>query len=123
VRVTLEPLNRYECDFILNTAEGLRFVDDVGCDSLGLMLDLFHMNIEEADLSKALGQAGERLWHVHIADSNRRYPGCGHLDFSGPFAGLKAMGYSGFVSAELFPWPDADTAAEKTIEFLNAHWV
>jgi sugar phosphate isomerase/epimerase len=119
VRVTLEPLNRYECDFILNTAEGLRFIADVGCDSLGLMLDLFHMNIEESSIPDALQLAGERLWHVHVADSNRRYPGCGHLDFTGAFAALRAMGYAGFVSAELFPWPDADTAAEKTIEFLK----
>jgi len=119
VRVALEPLNRYECDYILNVEEGLRFLSSAGCDNLGLMLDLFHMNIEEANIGQALRQAGDRLWHVHIADSNRRYPGCGHLDFQQPFAVLKAMGYSGYISAELFPWPDADTAAQKTLEFIH----
>jgi sugar phosphate isomerase/epimerase len=121
VRITLEPLNRYEADFILNTAEGMRFITDVGADNLGLMLDLFHMNIEEAGIEDALRLAGSSLWHVHIADSNRRYPGSGHLDFTGPFAALQSMGYRGFVSAELLPLPDADTAAQKTIDFLHLH--
>jgi sugar phosphate isomerase/epimerase len=65
--------------------------------------------------------AGDKLWHVHIADSQRRYPGTGHLNFDGVFATLKDMGYRGYVSAELFPWPDPDTAARKTIEFLNRY--
>jgi 5-keto-L-gluconate epimerase len=121
VRIALEPLNRYECDFILNVEEGLRFLDDAGCQNLGLMLDLFHMNIEESNIPDALCHAGNRLWHVHIADSNRRYPGSGHLDFIQPFAALKSMGYAGFVSAELLPWPDPDTAAVKTMEFLHRH--
>ena len=46
------------------------------------MLDTFHMNIEEASMPDALTAAGDRLWHVHIGDSNRRYPGSGHLDFA-----------------------------------------
>ncbi len=122
VRISLEPLNRYEADFILNVAEGLRFIKDVGAANLGLMLDLFHMNIEEAGIPEALYAAGDRLWHVHIADSNRRYPGSGHLDFSGAFGMLQTMGYRGFVSAELLPLPDADTAAQKTIDFLQNIW-
>jgi sugar phosphate isomerase/epimerase len=121
VRLTLEPLNRYECDFLLNTAEGLRFIEDTGCANLGLMLDLFHMNIEEASMDDALRQAGEKLWHVHIADSNRLYPGSGHTRFDSLFATLKDMGYQGYVSAEMFPVPDPDTAAEKTISFLKQY--
>jgi sugar phosphate isomerase/epimerase len=121
VRITLEPLNRYEADFIINVDEGLRFLGDVGAGNLGLMLDLFHMNIEEARIEDALRLAGGHLWHVHIADSNRRYPGSGHLDFTAPFDALHGMGYTGFVSAELFPLPDADTAAQKTIDFLQYH--
>jgi sugar phosphate isomerase/epimerase len=79
------------------------------------------MNIEEASIEDALYQAGDKLWHVHIADSHRRYPGSGHTDFTRPFATLKAMGYQGYVSAELLPLPDPDVAAEKTIAFLKAH--
>ncbi|GAB4540378.1 MAG: 5-keto-L-gluconate epimerase [Anaerolineae bacterium] len=119
VKITMEPINRYETDFILSAADGMRLVEDLGCDNLGLMLDLFHMNIEDVSIEEGLRQAGERLWHVHIADSNRRYPGCGHLDFDRIFATLRDMNYEGYISAEMLPLPDPDTAARKTIEFLT----
>ena len=118
VKITLEPLNRYESDFILTAAEGMRLIKAINLDNLGLMLDLFHMNIEEPSLSDGLRTAGDRLWHVHIADSSRCYPGSGHIQYGPIFATLKEMGYQGYVSAELFPLPDPDTAAQKTIEFL-----
>jgi sugar phosphate isomerase/epimerase len=116
VRIALEPINRYEVDYVLSTQDGLRMVADVGEASLGLMLDTFHMNIEDASIAASLTEAGPRCWHVHIADSNRLYPGAGHLDFAPIFAALRGMGYTGYVSAELFPRPDPDTAAVKTIE-------
>ncbi len=121
VRIALEPINRYETDFIANVDEGLRMVRDVGKPNLGLMLDLFHMNIEDASIEGSLRRAGDRCWHVHIADSNRLYPGAGHLDFTSIFATLAAMGYTGYVSAEIFPKPDPDTAAVRTIEFVRKH--
>jgi sugar phosphate isomerase/epimerase len=119
VRISLEPLNRYETDFILDVADGMRMVADLQCDNVGLMLDVFHMNIEEASIERSLEAAGERCWHIHIADSNRRYPGAGHLDFDGVFSTLEGMGYQGYVSAELFPLPDPDTAARETIAFVR----
>ncbi len=75
VKITLEPLNRYESDFILTAAEGMRIIKAVNLDNLGLMLDLFHMNIEEPSLSDGLRTAGDRLWHVHIADFEPVLPG------------------------------------------------
>ncbi len=120
VRIVLEPINRYETDFILDVTEGLRMVADLQCDNVGLMLDVFHMNIEEASIERSLEAAGERCWHVHIADSNRRYPGAGHLNFDGVFAALERMGYGGYVSAELLPLPDPDTAARETIAFVRS---
>jgi sugar phosphate isomerase/epimerase len=121
VKITMEPLNRYETDFIFNAADGVRLIEDLACDNLGLMLDLFHMNIEDASIEEGLRLAGDRVWHVHIADSNRCYPGSGHIDFDSIFATLKDMGYQDYVSAELLPLPDPDTAARKTIEFLRVH--
>lgn len=119
VRVALEPINRYETDFINTVADGLRMADTLKADNVGLMLDLFHMNIEEVSIENSLRLAEERLWHVHIADSHRRYPGSGHIDFRPIFATLRGMGYQGYVSAELLPLPDPDFAAQKTIEFLR----
>jgi sugar phosphate isomerase/epimerase len=121
VKVNLEPLNRYESDFILNGAEGYQFLQDVGSPNGGLMLDVFHMNIEESTFDLGFRAAGERLNHVHIADSNRHYPGSGHLDFESAFAALHDLGYNGYVSAELLPLPDADTAGRKTMEFLSRY--
>jgi len=119
VRISLEPLNRYESDFILTAEDGMRFIQDVGQDNLGLMLDLFHMNIEEPVIEEGLRTAGDRLWHVHIADSNRHYPGSGHIQYESIFATLKDMDFQGYISAELLPLPDPDTAAQKAIEFLR----
>ncbi len=122
VRIAIEPINRYETDFIHTAHDGLRMVRDLGLPNLGLMLDLFHMNIEEVDIAASLRATGEHLLHVHIADSNRRYPGSGHIPYAPIFAALRAMDYRGYVSAELLPWPDADTAAEKTLAFLHAQF-
>jgi len=119
VKITLEPLNRYETDFILDVTTGLQAIHDIHCENIGLMLDLFHMNIEEPVIEESLRFAGSKVWHIHIADSNRCYPGSGHLDFTDVFKTLSEIGYQGYLSAELFPLPDADTAAQKTIEFLN----
>jgi sugar phosphate isomerase/epimerase len=122
VRIALEPINRYETDFIQTVEEGLRMRTDIGLPNVGLMLDLFHMNIEEASIERSLNAASDLVWHIHIADSNRLYPGAGHLAFGPIFDTLRQIGYSGYVSAELLPKPDADVAAEKTIAFLNNHW-
>lgn len=121
VKLTLEPINRYESDFISNAAAGKRMIDDLGCSNVGLMLDVFHMNIEDDSIEEGLQIAGDKLWHVHIADSNRRFPGSGHINFDNIFATLEVINYRGYVSAELLPLPDPDTAARMTIEFLKRY--
>lgn len=119
VRLALEPLNRYETDFIFNAHDGRAFVEDLGRDNVGLMLDVFHMNIEDASIAGGLRHAGDRLWHVHIADSNRLAPGRGHLDLDGVVRTLVEMGYDGTLSGEMLPLPDPDTAARETMDFLR----
>ena len=121
VSITIEPINRYEVDFIHNADEGLRFLDDLRCSNVGLMLDLFHMNIEDRSIIDSLTETmtAGKLWHIHVADSNRRYPGRGHLDFIEIINTLKKIGYDGYLSAELLPEPDADRAAFETATFLR----
>lgn len=121
VRIALEPLNRYETDFIYNSAEGIRLINELGYDNIGLMLDIFHMNIEEPSMEEGFLTAGNRLWHIHIADSNRCYPGSGHINFQPIFKTLRHMNYQGYISAELLPYPDRDIAASNTINFLKKH--
>ena len=73
------------------------------------------MNIEEADLATAIKSGGHRIGHVHFVDSNRQPVGAGHLDFPPIIAALNEIGYDGYLSAEAFPIPDSQTAAEMTI--------
>ena len=120
VRIALEPVNRYETTLINNMAEGLELIDRVGADNLGLLFDTFHANIEEPSLEHGLIAAGDRLFHVHVADSNRWYPGAGHLDFAQILGVLSRSDYGGFVSGEFMPQPDADTAARRAIEHLRS---
>jgi sugar phosphate isomerase/epimerase len=116
VRLAIEPLNRYESDIINTADEGLAFIDEVGHSHLGLLLDTFHVNIEEVSLYDCFRQtmAAGRLWHVHLGDSNRLPPGQGHIDFAGILTTLHEIGYDGFLSAELLSRPDPDAAAIAT---------
>lgn len=120
VRLALEPLNRYETTLVNDVAQGLELIGRVGADNLGLLFDTFHANIEEPSMDDSLAAAGDRLFHVHVADSNRWYPGAGHLDFAHILAFLDRTGYTGFVSGEFMPRPDADTAAARAIEHLRS---
>jgi len=121
IRLALEPLNRYEADLINTAEQGLEFVEEVGHPALGLLLDTYHANIEEASWEtpfRSLMQAG-RLWHVHLGDNNRLPPGRGMIDFCALLRLLRALGYDGALSAELLAIPDPDTAARQTVEYMR----
>ena len=119
VRYALEPLNRYETDLIHTVADGLALIERVGAPNFGLLLDTFHMNIEEPSIDESIREAGSRIFHFHVADSNRWHPGAGHLDFAAILDTLFATGYRGFVSGEFLPIPDAETAARQGIAYLG----
>lgn len=115
-----EPLNRYETNLAKTIAEGCDLLREVQCEQVKLLADLFHMNIEEADLGRSIVAAGDRIGHVHFVDSNRRAAGMGHIDFSPVIQALREIGYKGFLSAEAFALPDSETAARTTIETLRS---
>jgi len=119
VRFALEPLNRYETDLIHTAAEGLELIEQVGADNFGLLLDTFHMNIEEPVIEESIRMCGEHIFHFHVADSQRWYPGSGHLDFTTILDALYRTGYNGYVSGEFMPKPDPDTAAKRNIDYLR----
>jgi sugar phosphate isomerase/epimerase len=119
IRLALEPINRYETTIINNAAQGLELIQRVGADNFGLLLDTFHMNIEEPEIEASILQCGERIFHFHVADSNRWYPGAGHLDFKFILKTLAATGYPGWVSGEFLPKPDAETSARRAIAHLH----
>ncbi|NLF10812.1 MAG: sugar phosphate isomerase/epimerase [Anaerolineaceae bacterium] len=100
LRLVMEVLNRYEAHLLNTAAEAVAFIDDVGSDHLGILLDAYHMNIEEADPAWAIRCAGDRLWLYHAADSNRQGIGRGHTDWAAQMAALKDVGYRGPIVVE-----------------------
>lgn len=120
VQLALEPINRYETSLINNVQEGMQLISQVQAANFGLLLDTFHMNIEEADLESSIKNCNTRIYHFHVADSNRLYPGGGHLKFPSILTALHETGYSRFVSGEFLPKPDVDTAARENIRFLSS---
>jgi len=110
-----EPLNRYETNLFNRQADAAAFLADGGLDDVRLLCDLFHMNIEEEDPAATLRSCGGLVGHVHFADSNRRAVGYGHTVLEPVVAALRAIGYDGFLSAEVLPLPTALDAARRTI--------
>jgi sugar phosphate isomerase/epimerase len=119
VMLLIEPINRYETNFINTAAEGLQLLEEVGDTDLKLLLDTFHMNIEEIDLAAAIQEVGNRLGYLHFADSNRYAPGQGHLDFQSVIQAMKQVGYQGVITAEILPYPDDLTALRQAGMFFR----
>jgi sugar phosphate isomerase/epimerase len=120
VRIALEPINRYETTLVNNAAQGLELLEQVGAENLGLLLDTFHMNIEDAVIEESIAMCSDRIFHFHVADSNRWYPGAGHIDFKSVLEALYQIGYRGYVSGEFMPVPDAESAARAAIALLRS---
>ena len=113
--LVMEVLNRYESHLVNNAAEALAFVDDVGADNVGILLDAYHMNIEEPEPANALCQA---------ADSNRQGIGRGHTDFCAQMAALHEINYSGPIILECTaPGPDPFKAIkdESSLSWLETY--
>ena len=101
-QVCLEPLNRFETDFINTTDQALRMLRAVDRPALKLHLDTFHMNIEEKFQAAAIRKAGKHLGHFHACGSDRGTPGGDHTDWKSIAAALKEIGYQGDVVIESF---------------------
>ncbi|MCI0748131.1 MAG: sugar phosphate isomerase/epimerase [Verrucomicrobia subdivision 3 bacterium] len=121
VPILLEPLNRYETNLLNGVTEAVSFLKSLKNRNIKLLGDLFHMNIEEVDIASAIHAAGSRLGHVHFADSNRRAVGFGHTDIESIVAALREVRYDGWLSAEILPLPDSETAAAQTIKAFRQY--
>ena len=101
-QVCLEPLNRFETDFINTCDQGLKMIKAVGSPALKLHLDTFHMNIEEKFQADAIRKAGKHLAHFHACGSDRGTPGGDHTDWKSIAKALKEIRYDGDVVIESF---------------------
>ena len=111
VNIVIEPINRYETGFLNCAHEALDFIRGFKCKYLKILLDTFHMNIEEKNFAHPILESRKYLAHMHLADSNRRVVGSGHIDFKEVIGCLKICGYQGYLSAEIIPVPDFKTCA------------
>jgi len=111
VVLAVEPINRFETSFCNTVEQGLEIVERVDHDHCQLLVDTFHMNIEEKDVEAAVRSAGSRIGHVHACGSDRGAPGNGHLDWEGIVAALEDTGYDGTLAVEAFT-PEIESLAE-----------
>lgn len=118
VELVIEPINRYEINTLNSSEEALQFIETTGLP-VALMLDTFHMNIEDRSIRESLRMCGDKIRHIHFLDSNRLAPGMGHLDMEGIYNTLADMRYRGFLCLEALPKPDGETCARKGMEFFN----
>lgn len=103
VRLVIEVLNRYETHLINTGAAAMELVDRIGLDNVGVMLNAFHMNIEEQDAAAVMRQVGDRLWLFAMSDSNRRAIGQGHIKLGNHLWALEDIGYNGPIILECLP--------------------
>ncbi|WP_372803468.1 sugar phosphate isomerase/epimerase family protein [Paracoccus seriniphilus] len=112
VTLGVEALNRFESDLTSTAAEACAIARASGAANVGVLLDSFHMNIEEKDPPAALRAAGETLVHYHVSDNDRGVPGSGRYDFAADARALAEIGYQGWIVAEMFVRAGHPTSAD-----------
>jgi len=116
VGIVFEAINRFENNYLNTAQETAAFIRENNLPNTKILLDTFHMNIEDADMSKAILDCGDLVGYIHIADSNRHYAGAGHIDLKEIINSLKTVNYHGYISAECLPLPDSKTALSGWIQ-------
>jgi D-psicose/D-tagatose/L-ribulose 3-epimerase len=108
----MEVVNRFE-QFLLNTCdEAMAYVEAVGSPNARILLDTFHMNIEEDFIGEAIQKAGDKLGHLHIGENNRMPPGYGHIPWTEVAAALRKINYQGYVVMEPFLMPGGEVGRD-----------
>ncbi|MDR3476242.1 MAG: sugar phosphate isomerase/epimerase [Devosia sp.] len=102
VRLAIEPLNRFETDIANTTGHALALAEAIASPAVGVMLDTFHMNMEDPSIPDAIRRAGPRLFHFQANENNRGFVGSGHIDWPEVARALAAAGYDGPITLEPF---------------------
>jgi len=102
VNIAIEPLCRYDTYLINTTSQGMQLLQMVSRENVGLLLDTFHMNIEESSIFDAIKSAGKRLYHFQLCENNRGIPGTGHINWDEVALALNQINYGGWISFESF---------------------
>jgi len=102
VKLAVEPLNRFETDFLNTVDQGLDFFDEIGADNVGFLLDTFHMNIEEKSIGLAIRRAGNKVFNFHACGNDRGTPGEDHINWDEIKEALEQIGYNDYLIIESF---------------------
>lgn len=120
IRLVIEVLNRYETHLINTGTAALALVEQATLDNVGVMLNAFHMNIEEQDAATVMRQVGDRLWLYTMSDSNRQAIGQGHIKLGNQLWALEDIGYTGPIILECLP-PGPNPFDDASLEILERY--
>lgn len=120
VKLLLEPINRYESLYYHTVSSCRSFIIDNAIDNISILADTFHMNIEEVSINDTIANNMAFIAYVHIADSNRLYPGAGHTDFISLFATILSQSFEGTIGIEALPVPNMKESALNSIKKINS---
>ncbi|HOC45975.1 MAG TPA: sugar phosphate isomerase/epimerase family protein, partial [Syntrophorhabdaceae bacterium] len=120
VNLDIEAISFIQCNYFRTSREVLEYVKKIGSPRLNILLDTFHMNIEERDPFGCVAECGDLLHYVHFSDSNRRRPGAGNFDYVEMTRSLYGIGFKGFVGLEYIPSNDPSTEFVKTLDYLRS---
>ena len=132
----IEPLNRFETDIANSTGHALALAEMTDVSSVGVMLDTFHMNMEDKDIAAAIRRAGSRMVHFQANENDRGFVGSGHIDWGAVAKAIRDIGYAGPITLEPFrrdderpgvplaqwraPQKDEDASLAASIAYLDA---
>ena len=119
VYLLLEPLNRYSTPFCCNTVDAIFVTSNVNNDYFSILLDTYHMNIEEMDFSDSIIKSKDFLKHIHFADSNRKMPGLGHINFNSILKTLRKIQYNNYIGLEPIVDRNYKVEIRQGLNFLN----
>lgn len=119
ITIGLEPINRYELNFLNRVDETADYIRENGFKGVGALIDTFHMNIEDVSFTDSIRSARGLISNVHAPSSHRRAAGTGHLNYEEIFGALKAIGYDGYITLEAFAEPDAMTCAKISLDYYK----
>lgn len=115
VTLGLEAINRFETDLVNTAAQATRLCEDVGMPTVGVLLDAFHLNMEEKRIGDAIRATGKRLVHFHCDENDRGVPGSGHIPWDEIFGALRTCRYDGWLTLEMFVAAHLDVSGDLAI--------
>lgn len=120
IQLLLEPLNRYSTPYCTTSNDAVRIAEQINQNNFGILLDTFHMNIEEQSFEYAILKSEGLLRHTHFADNNRKMPGYGHIDFRLIVKTLKNIGYNQYISFEpILTYEGYESATKSGLELIK----